>query len=98
VNVEAWFASGRVADIALAALLLEGLAIAVLYQRTGRGLSWSRLWPNLLAGAALLLALRSALTGASWPWIAATLLAAFAANLLDLRQRIRAGAPGGDAP
>jgi hypothetical protein len=44
---------------------------------------------NLAAGACLLLALRAALTGASWPPVAAWLLAALLANLVDLAERLR---------
>ena len=43
----------------------------------------------LLAGACLLLALRAALVGASWPWVAAPLAGAFAAHLADLGLRWR---------
>lgn len=39
------------------------------------------------AGAALLLALRAALQGSSWPWISLWLVAALVAHLLDLRHR-----------
>jgi hypothetical protein len=92
--VEALFASGRVVDIALGALVLEGLVLALQFRRTGRGIPWHRLWPNLLAGAALLLALRAALTGAQWQWVAAALVVALVANLLDLRQRTRDDASG----
>lgn len=85
------FSSGRVVDIALAALALEAAVLTVVYRRTGRGLSWPVLWPNLLAGAGLLLALRGALTGAHWRWVALALLVALGANLLDLRVRSRRG-------
>lgn len=91
VHVETFFASGRVVDLALGALVLEGLVLALHFRRTGRGIAWRRLWPNLLAGAALLLALRAALTGAPWWWVAAAMVVALAANLLDLRQRTRDG-------
>lgn len=39
---------------------------------------------NLLAGAFLLLALRCALTGAGWLWIALWLLAALLAHVADI--------------
>ncbi|MBL8224351.1 MAG: hypothetical protein JNM50_03385 [Chromatiales bacterium] len=89
--MEALFSSGRVVDIALAALAIEAVVLAAIHRRTGRGLSWQALWPNLLAGAGLLLALRSALTGAHWRWVALALLVAFGANLLDLRARSQRG-------
>jgi len=87
--VEQLFSSGRIVDVALAALAIEAVALAVLRRRRGRGLSWQVLWPNLLAGAGLLLALRGALTGAHWRWVALALLVALGANLLDLQGRHR---------
>jgi apolipoprotein N-acyltransferase len=50
-------------------------------------MEWRAQWPTLRAGAALLLALRAAITGAAWPWIAAWLAAAGLAHLADLRTR-----------
>jgi hypothetical protein len=44
---------------------------------------------NLLAGACLLMALRSALSGSGWAWIAAWLFAALVAHLADLARRWR---------
>lgn len=43
----------------------------------------------LLPGICLLLAVRAALAGTSWPWVPATLAAALVAHLLDLRLRWR---------
>jgi hypothetical protein len=68
--VAALFASGRVVDLILGLTLLEGLALALLHRRTGRGVAPADLVPNLLAGACLLLAVRGALTGAWWGWVA----------------------------
>jgi O-antigen/teichoic acid export membrane protein len=42
---------------------------------------------NAAAGACLLLALRAALTGAGWAWVAAALCAALIAHLFDLVRR-----------
>ena len=44
---------------------------------------------NAAAGGSLLVALRLALGGSSWVWIAACLLAALAAHLIDLIGRLR---------
>lgn len=50
-------------------------------------------WPvaaavlRLLPGALMLLALRAALTGAGWPWIAAALAASFPVHLADIARR-----------
>jgi hypothetical protein len=86
MTVADWFASGRVVDLALLALLLEAVLIWALGRR---GRAFAAFLPNLLAGACLLLALRAALTGANWPVLAGWLLAALLANLADLRQRWR---------
>jgi hypothetical protein len=42
---------------------------------------------RLLPGALMLLALRAALLGLCWPWIALALAASFPAHLADLRRR-----------
>lgn len=42
---------------------------------------------RLLPGALMMLALRAALTGLGWPWIAAWLALSFPAHLADLRRR-----------
>lgn len=89
MDVASWFASGRAVDIALVALLVEGIALCVFRARTGRGPGPRAVLANLAAGACLLLALRAALTGASWQTVAVWLLAALAANLADLAERLR---------
>jgi hypothetical protein len=91
------FAGGRVVDFVLAVMLVEAVALAAYHRRTGRGLAPVAIVPNLAAGAALLLALRGALVGAGWGWIALALAGALAAHLADLRQRwsARPPCPGG---
>ena len=44
---------------------------------------------RLLPGAMMLLALRAALTGMAWPWIALALAASFPVHLADLARRPR---------
>jgi hypothetical protein len=88
------FVSGRVVDLVLAVMLVEAIALAAYHRRTGRGLPPVAIVLNLAAGAALLLALRGALVGAGWGWIALALAGAFAAHLADLRQRWAATCPG----
>lgn len=82
------FDSGRVADLILACLLVEAGLLAALGAR-GHGPGLRVVLPFLLAGAAFALALRGALTGGGWPWMAAALAAAFAAHLWDLAARWR---------
>jgi hypothetical protein len=86
--MEAFFVSGRVADLILATLAAEAGLLAWLGAR-GIGPGLRAVLPFLLAGAAFALALRAALTGAGWPLVAAPLTAAFAAHLWDLAARWR---------
>jgi hypothetical protein len=83
------FASGRIVDAVIALMVLEALLLAWLHLRRGRGLAPADLLANLAAGLFLLLALRAALVGAAWPWIAASLAAALVAHLADLARRWR---------
>jgi hypothetical protein len=85
--MSALFASGRIVDLILALVVLEAVLLAVLHRRTGRAPAPTALAPNLCAGAALLVALRCALTGAWWGWVAAALLAALVAHGWDLSSR-----------
>lgn len=87
--MEEFFASGRVAELILLTLLLEGLAIWWWHRRTGRGLPLQAVLPFLLAGAAFALSLRAALTGAGWPLVALPLMGALGAHLWDLAARWR---------
>jgi hypothetical protein len=83
----AFFESAHLVDLTLAIVAAELLAIALYWRLSRRGIAPRQLLPNLLAGAFLLLALRLALSGYSWPWYAACLAASGVANIADLRQR-----------
>lgn len=87
--MEEFFRSGRVAELILALLALELAALAAWRAATGGGPSSRDVLPFLLAGACFALALRSALTGQGWAWVAAPLGAAFLAHLWDLARRWR---------
>lgn len=73
------FASGHAADLILVVMLVEMVWLVR-----------ARRWPfaaaalRLLPGALMILALRAALVGAAWPWIALGLAASFPAHLADL--------------
>lgn len=82
-----FFASGHVANLILAVMAIECLALTILAKKTKRGMKTSRIVMSLSAGAALVLALRTALTGAGWQWMAAALTAAFVVHLVDLYWR-----------
>ena len=81
------FASGRIVDIVLAITAIEAALLIAYHRRTGRGPAPKDVVGMLLAGACLMLALREALVGAEWRWIALWLAAAFVAHLNDLRRR-----------
>ncbi len=85
--MQALFDTGRIADLALAVLVIEGLLILFGHRLTGRGPTLGRTLPFLLAGACLLLAWRTAAAGLPWPLPAALLAGAGAAHLVDLLRR-----------
>ena len=82
-----YFASGRAVDLILLLMGLESLALVTLWVRRGRGIPPLALAVNLATGACLLLAVRTALTGAPWVWPACFLTAALLVHLVDLRLR-----------
>ena len=86
------FSSGAIATAIVVFMVLEGLLIAFLHQRTGRGIPMLRLIPTLLAGASLMLALRGALVGAPAMELSVWLAAALVAHIWDLVVRWE-GAP-----
>ena len=85
--MESLFTSGRVADVVLAVMAVE--AIWLLARRSERS-HGKRLADVVLAlgpGVCLMAALRCALTGAGWPWVALWLAASFPLHLADLIRR-----------
>ncbi len=78
----ALFASGHAVDVVLAVMLVE---MVVLIGRGRRPAATVVL--AFAPGVLILLAVRAALTGAGWPWVAAALAASFPAHLADLRRR-----------
>jgi len=83
----AFFTSGRVVDLILVFVFLEAVFIAVHRGKTGRGVRLREFASGMLSGVFLLLALRCALVGERWPWIATWLLFALIAHLSDLAGR-----------
>ena len=79
-------ASSTIVDTALAITALELIVLLVWC----RGVFATKaLLANLCAGLFLMLAVRVALAGAEWPWLAACLAAAGAAHVVDLAARWR---------
>lgn len=85
----ALFADGTIIDLVLGLTVLEALALAVWFRRSGRGIAPADVLGIVAPGLGLMLALRAALTGADWRWVALCMLAALAAHLIDLRRRWR---------
>lgn len=83
------FASGRILDLILAGMVLEGVGLVAYHRMTGRGVAPGRLLPNLVSGGFLLLAMRALAGGAWWGWASACLLGALLAHLDDLRRAWR---------
>lgn len=81
--------SGLAVDLVLGFMLLEGILLTLLHLRRGQGVAPAQLWPMLVAGAGLLLALRAGITGAGWYWVVAGLLLALCAHVFDLLGRWR---------
>ncbi len=81
----AFFASGRAVDVVLAVLAAEFLWLTL--RRSGSSASGLDRVLALAPGACLLLALRAALTGAPWPWVAAGVTASLPFHLADLARR-----------
>jgi hypothetical protein len=74
--------SGRIVDIILVVMLAEmGVLLAM------RRMGLVDLVVMMLPGACLLLALRAALVGAPWSYIAASLAASFVAHMIDVVRR-----------
>lgn len=76
------FASGHAVDIVLAVIAVE---LGWLVSAGGWRLKEAAL--RLAPGALMLLALRGALAGLDWAWIALPLLLSFPVHLADLAQR-----------
>lgn len=87
--LSAAFQSGLIADVIIGLMVAEWLMLAALHWWYDVGPDPRRLVANFLAGLCLVLALRAALTGASWSWLAVWLGAALLAHVADLAQRWR---------
>jgi hypothetical protein len=83
-------ASGFVVDAIVVLMAIEALALYLYNRRTSQGLRPGEVITMLLAGLCLLLALRAALTGSSWVWVAGFLAASLLAHIADIRRRWRA--------
>ncbi len=84
----AWFlSSSHLVDTVIALTLVEAAVLATYYRTTGRGVRPRDFALNMVSGLCLMLALRSSLVNANWPWIAIFLSAAGVAHAVDMGQR-----------
>lgn len=84
-----WLLPERLAELALATLLLEALVFFVRARRNRHGPPLRALVIMLIPGACLLLALRAAAAGLGELSVAGWLTAALIAHIADLRERLR---------
>ena len=85
--LESLVSSGRIVDIALAVLVVEVLVIIGVRRVTGSGVATPSLLINAGAGGSLMLALRAALSGSAWTWVATFLVAALVFHAADVAER-----------
>ena len=85
--LEHWFDATRLIDLVIAFSLLEWLLLAQWYRRSGRGLAPDALRWMMLPGLCLMLAARTAISGAPWYLMALLLAAAGLTHIADLRRR-----------
>jgi hypothetical protein len=82
--------SGRIVDIVMLVMVAELALLMWLSRRlSGKGFRPAAIIANIAAGGALVMSLRLALTGTTWGWIAACLVAAFLAHAIDIGIRLR---------
>lgn len=75
------YANGLVIDAILLLLLVEALVLRRLRWR------WAMIAATLLPGALLFLALRAALTGMGWPWVALFITLSLPVHIADVVSR-----------
>ena len=80
--IDAFFASGHGADVVLAVLLAEAIWLKT------RGWSLARIAGLIGPAVFIVLALRAALVGAGWEWVAVLLALSLPLHVMDLRGRM----------
>jgi len=78
--------SGQAVDVVLLVIAIEFLVLIALRRRAWRRASIDLVFA-LMPGALLLLAVRFALTGADWSWVALAIALSFPFHLVDLVRR-----------
>jgi hypothetical protein len=81
LTLSALFTSGHAVDLVLAFMAVEAIVLIVLKRRA------LTVGLTILPGAIMMLALRAAMTGAGWRWVAIWLTVSLPLHLADLRHR-----------
>jgi predicted permease len=89
--MQALFESGRIIDLILVVFAIEAIVAVVWLRRIGR--VTAGLFASLAAGVCLLLGIRAALMGLSWPWVALWIGLSLPFHLADLVSRWRMPTP-----
>ena len=76
-------------DLLIAFTVIEIGVLIVWHQRTGRGLAWVDIGPNLVAGLLLMAAVRCALTPGAGLGLLVCVAGAGICHVLDLRRRLQ---------
>lgn len=85
--LKTFFTSGHAVDLVLIVILAEFIFLTIRRKRFRTRISAIDRVLALAPGVCLLLALRAALTGAGWPWVAVFLAVSFPFHLADLVRR-----------
>ena len=79
--MQSFFTSGHAVDLVLAFMAVEAVVLVMMKRRA------LTVVLTILPGAVMMLALRVALTGADWQWVAIWLTVSLPLHLADLRHR-----------
>jgi len=93
--MESLLTSGRIVDLILILIAIEAVVVVLVARRRGSPRAIAGLLVNLVAGAALLLALRCVLVGSPWQLTASCLALSGLAHGFDLFSRLRSAPRAG---
>jgi len=88
MDMPGWFSATGFVDLVIAITLAETMALWA-WSRWRGGIDFDALAPSLVSGLMLMVALRTAVGGAVWPWVMLPVALAGVAHLWDLRRRWR---------
>jgi hypothetical protein len=81
LTLESFFTSGHAVDLVLAFMAIEAIVLIMMKRRAVTVVL------TILPGAVMMMALRAAITGAGWQWVAMWLTVSLPLHLADLRHR-----------